>query len=254
MVKKIYPYFILLTLMSFCLSCTEETPVIKEPLKIEIVDTVVNTDTVTITEHIKDTFKIFKLTARNNPRYIDDAFIISVNHDDLKNLNTGNRYRLTVRAFFASVVGESSWDNRTLIRFNDINFLNDKAQIDSCFLKLHVFFQNGCNSNDCRPLGENLLSIHPISNEWKEHEVTWTNQPAFETNTEIRTSKVITPSDTLLTLNITDIAKYWQENNNYGLLIKMTNENSLERIVEFYSSDYLNENLRPQLTLYYHED
>jgi len=238
------------------MGCTNEKVIENEVLDTVIVDTVVVSDTIINEEVVTDTLQVLRSELRNDAQYIDDAFLISLNHNDLKNENTGDRYRLTVRSFYAAIVGETSWDNRILMRFNDMEFINSSAQIDSAILTLYVYYQDGCNSNDCVPLGNNLLGFYPLVRAWDEQSVTWENQPEWNTEVEVKSTEAIGNSDTYFSIDIAPVVQYWLDEENYGMMIKLLDEDNIdfvEKVVEFYSSDHADEELRPQLTLYYHE-
>ncbi len=87
--------------------------------------------------------------------------------------------------------------------------------------------------------GNLTVTLHNVTEAWQQNTVCWNNMPACETSI-IRDFKVInSPSDDqILDFDITQQAVDWYEGgDNYGLMLKSTNE-STSNVAWFFSSGY----------------
>jgi hypothetical protein len=162
-------------------------------------------------------------------------------------LNTQNFADHPDFATIAWTNGNDPVTGRSLIEF-DLSQLPAGAVISSASLKLHGYNSPGHGSHSSLS-GSNESIIMQVTSSWDESTVTWDNQP---TVTEVN-QVIIPPHATDMqdyTLDVTNMVLDMKENNNYGMMIKLTTELQYRRMI-FASSDNDDQTKWPELVLTY---
>ena len=99
------------------------------------------------------------------------------------------------------------------------------------------------------------LGLYKVLEEWDEDVITWNNQPTCSIESEY-TRTIYSGSTTGVYkywYNLTDLVQGWLDGSivNYGMMIRDTDESSLDTIASFASSENT-EQYRPKLTVYYY--
>ncbi|MFO7888615.1 MAG: DNRLRE domain-containing protein [Eubacteriales bacterium] len=134
---------------------------------------------------------------------------------------------------------------RTLINI-DVSSLPSNAVIVSSYLELYQDVVWGTENFN--------ISTHKITTSWDLNDVTWNNPPLFNSTAE-STTQIKAGKKTWLSWDIKDITQDWvnENTNNYGILLKKTNESSGETDIACWSSYNSTEpDLRPKLRIKYY--
>ena len=248
--KKYSLLFIILVLVGV-ISCEQEYVVVQEkPDDIILVDTIYTSDTNRINITKIDTS--FKWQSSRTAEAVDDAVLVEVLTSDSKYSSRGRSDFLWTFAWTNNADGEPSYDSRSLIKFNELDLLDENITIDSAFLTLFAYKPVPFTPFG-GPYGANQIRIHRALEMWEENKVNWANQPHFNSLDYIETSNILSTQDSLV-IEVSDHVKGQIETTNYGLLIKNWNEEAPLSSVRFYSSDIADKTLCPYLTVYYHEE
>lgn len=100
---------------------------------------------------------------------------------------------------------------------------------------------------------ENEINVHRVTSNWNadaSNNLTWNSQPSF--SPEIEDYNIVSGSDKWVSWDVTEIAKSWYiTGNNYGLMLKSTNESTTN--TAFWSSDVHDayQNARPKVKIKY---
>ena len=156
------------------------------------------------------------------------------------------------RNTFAGVYAADVWW-RTYIQF-DVSSLPSGAVIEDASLELYYFA--AVSTASAGPIG-----AYKVTSSWNESSITWDDQP---TASSTATDTVIVPAantSSFLSWNITELVEGWRVKNNiynvstrttnYGVMLRDTDESTVEHYKGFHTSDELNANERPKLTITY---
>ena len=161
-----------------------------------------------------------------------DAYVVSTF------LNTNWDYSYTWVGNWGSEI------ERTYIQF-DLSTVPAGAVVDDADLKLYQYNSVGS--------GSFIVGLYQVISGWEESNVTWSNQP--DSSTEAEASRNIYTSTTWRNWDIDDLVKSWLDGSitNYGMLLKATNEASINMKAAFRTSDYtIDTTKRPKLEIDYY--
>ncbi len=95
------------------------------------------------------------------------------------------------------------------------------------------------------------IDLYEVTESWEENTLTWDNQPA--SSNEVEDIQIIPANQTndFVYWYIADLVKGWHEGsiNNYGIVLRDTDESSDDGGVEFFSSDCPTASQRPKLII-----
>jgi RHS repeat-associated protein len=132
---------------------------------------------------------------------------------------------------------------RFYMKFIQMPTMKSADVIVNASIRLHKPYASGTTSN---------VSIHKVTEEWSQSDISWVTQPDFDTDIE---DYVVCKPAGHYTWNITDIVRDWYEAENYGMVFKAQDsveKGTTDNWKQFYSSDYnLSTNDIPVLTIYY---
>ena len=151
--------------------------------------------------------------------------------------NFGNIGDLAVAVRSTDAIDVYTFD-RSLLAF-DLATLPEGAEIDTATLEL---YQKG--STGAVPV---TIRAFPVTAAWTESEVTWDNQPTFDTSRS--TSATLDATDGYKSWDVTELAREWLAGNGYGVILHGP-ELPPVMLRVFHSVD-LNEFI-PRLTVTYH--
>jgi hypothetical protein len=161
-----------------------------------------------------------------------DAYVVSTF------LNTNWDYS------YAWVGNWGSEIERTYIQF-DLSTVPTGAVVDDADLILYQYNSVGS--------GSFTVGLYQVISGWEESNITWSNQPNSSTGAEA-TRNVYT-STAWRNWDIDDLVKGWLDGSiiNYGMLLKATNEASINMKAAFHTSDYTSDtSKRPKLEIDYY--
>lgn len=154
-----------------------------------------------------------------------DATLREANPDD----NYGDRDFLVTGTQIAG-------DSNGLLKF-DLTSL--PYPIQKVTLKLYNVYGSGHDDTG-------LTKIYKVMSDWDEQNVTWNNQPIYDSN--VQASQSITNTDGWVSIDITSLYKSWKTTSaNYGMMIDT--EGTTYPPGRFYTSDYIEESLKPFLEI-----
>jgi hypothetical protein len=134
---------------------------------------------------------------------------------------------------------------RTYLQF-DLSTIPAEAVIEHAVLKLYQFDIIG--SEDFS------VGLYPVTSSWEEDEITWSNQPGSSSEAE-DTCTIPSTISIWRDWDIDDLVRGWLEGSitNYGMLLKATNEASINTKAGFRTSDYsVDISIRPLLGIEYY--
>jgi len=215
------------------------------------VDTFFTEERITINETIINETRFFSFKTSPTQDAIDDSDFSELLTSDLRFRPNGRRTVMGVFAWTNNSGGEPSFDGRSIIRFNELDLLDNNILLDSAFI---TFFVTPPTSSTIHgPHGENNVNIHVVEQDWNESEVAWETQPPFDANVFIKTDVITTENDSIRE-NVTSFVQEMITTNNHGFILKNSQEDRPLSSVRFYTSNHEETNKRPYLTLYYHEE
>ncbi|RUA31717.1 MAG: hypothetical protein DSY76_01190 [Bacteroidetes bacterium] len=139
---------------------------------------------------------------------------------------------------------------RSVIDFQPQLYLPAGAQLTSATLRLYGITVSGYGFGQHSSLsGSNACWIERVVSPWYESTVTWATQPQTTTLNRVSLAQS-TSNSQVYTVNVTQLVLDMLQNpqNNYGFMIKLKNEQYYRRM-NFYSSDYAIDSLRPELEI-----
>ena len=163
-----------------------------------------------------------------------DAYVLSYYPD----INFGSSVVLEVG-------NRSSSPGRTYLQF-DLSSVPEGARIIDAYLKLYQFTSYG--------LGSFTVGLYQVTSNWGEDYITYNNQPDSSTEAEA-SCKIYAGTAWKSWDYIDELVKNWFDGSitNYGLLLKATNETSINNEAAFRSSDYtINPSQCPKLEIHYY--
>jgi len=176
------------------------------------------------------------VTIQPNPTAAKDAYLWSPNPDS----NLGDFQYLCVGL---SAVNQIA---RSYLQF-DLSSIPGTAVIDWAYVA--IYYYSG-SSAVATPIG-----IYSVNSSWSESTITWNNQPTSAATAEYTYTMPASPINTFYTWSIKDLVQGWIDGSitNYGVLLKDTNESTVEAWKCFYSSDWGTASQRPKLTISYYD-
>ena len=139
---------------------------------------------------------------------------------------------------------------RSVIDFYPQAWLPTGAQLTSATLTLYGLTTNGYGFGQHDPLsGSNACWLERVVTNWNENTVTWNTQPQTTTLNRVSIPQS-TSGNQNYSIDVTQLVIDMLQNPlmNYGFMIKLQNEQYYRRM-NFYSSDYLVDSLRPELKI-----
>ena len=131
---------------------------------------------------------------------------------------------------------------RSYLQF-DLSDVPPNAVILDANLGLYNYYSYGLTSI---PIG-----LYTVTESWAEDTITWDNQPSSSSEvTDIQILPTI-QTDNFVHWQIGDLVKGWREESiaNYGMVLRHTDESSVDDIKWFFSSDYSTAINRPKLII-----
>lgn len=121
------------------------------------------------------------------------------------------------------------------------------ARIVSARLGLYYYQTTGSGA---APIG-----AYAVLGSWNESTIIWNNQPTCATAPEDTVNVPSAPTSSFLYWYITDLVQSWCDGslNNYGVMLRDTNESTVESWKSFFSSNRLIPGQRPVLIIYYYD-
>jgi hypothetical protein len=173
------------------------------------------------------------ITLQPGPEGIDgtvSSAYPSTNYGDLLYSVIGN---------FISAIG------RTYIEFKPLT-IPANARVVNANLKLYQYNTFGTDNF--------TIGLYKITGDWDESTITWNLQPTSSTDAEI-TINITAGVTTWKSWDIDTLVQGWLDGtiNNYGVVLKDTDESSVDTYISFYTSDYtIDTTKRPKLEIYYY--
>jgi len=195
--------------------------------------TVIKDKTISLYCHLTHAF-ILHIILKPSPEEGKDAYVLS----SYPNRNFGSEEELMV-AYRNSTTG------RIYIQF-DLSAIPEGARVTDANLKLYQFGYGGL-------VGSFTVGLYQVTNKWREDIITYDNQP--DSSTEPETTCNIQAHFSLETWNHIDaLVQGWLDGiENYGMLLKATNEMSIDNSAGFRSSDYTYDTTKhPKLEIDYY--
>ncbi|MEA1959383.1 MAG: DNRLRE domain-containing protein [Chloroflexota bacterium] len=136
---------------------------------------------------------------------------------------------------------------RTYAQF-DLSSIPSTAVVTSASMGLYYYAQSGTAT--AGPVG-----VYRVTSDWIDTEVTWSDQPtavAGPSDTEVMPAVA---TNDFVWWDIVDLVRDWHDGSidNYGVLLKDTDESTFEGYKKFYASDWGTANQRPKLTIDYYD-
>jgi len=156
-----------------------------------------------------------------------------------KNENYGSNEHLFIGRFDGDT-------ERALLQF-DVNDIPVNSVIMSADLQLYQYITWGS-------LDSFAIGAHRITSSWQLDAVTWNTNTTFNSS-PVNTIEVFPTAGTWLSWDIGNLLQKWvnKSTNNYGVLLKKTNEGSGGTDISCWTSRYTdNPNLRPKLEISYY--
>jgi hypothetical protein len=153
-----------------------------------------------------------------------------------------NNYALL---FYTGVGNSASTIVRTYIQF-DLSSIPADAIVTDADLKLYQYSANGTDNF--------TVGLHKITSAWDESTIDWDPQPTSSTDAEI-TSSITALATTWRSWDIDTLVQGWLDGTitNYGVVLKDTDESSVNTIAYFFTSDYTTDiTKRPKLEIGYY--
>jgi hypothetical protein len=135
---------------------------------------------------------------------------------------------------------------RSLLQFN-LSSIPDNAIITAAKLQLYQRYAKGS-------LDSFTIGAHRITSSWQLNTVTWNTNTSFNSS-PVDTIEVFPNAGIWLSWNIKNLLQKWVNKsvNNYGVLLKKTNEGSGGTYIVCWAADSTgNPNLRPKLEISYY--
>ena len=134
---------------------------------------------------------------------------------------------------------------RTYIQF-DLSTVPVNAVVVYADLRLYQWFTYGSDNF--------TIGLYGVTGDWDESTITWNLQPTSSADAEI-TNNITAGATTWESWYIDTLVQGWLDGTitNYGMMLKDTDESSVNTAAYFYTSDYTTDTTkRPILTIYYY--
>jgi hypothetical protein len=145
---------------------------------------------------------------------------------------------------YCDVGNNATTIRRTYIKF-DLSTVPANAAVVDADLKLYHY--NGSGTDDF------TIGLYKVTSAWDESTITWNLQPTCSVDAEITSN--ITAAIAWKSWDIDTLVQAWLDGSitNYGVVLKDTNESSVNTIAYFRTSDYTSDtSKRPELVIYYY--
>lgn len=143
--------------------------------------------------------------------------------DDTKLVEAYPNSNYHLQTTFATGYTDSGHRLYSLVRFNDLPTIPNPNHIYAACIRLTTEMDSDASS----------VGVCEVTSDWTSSSVTWGTKPTF--GSIYSTCAVTGASGQYCQFNIKDIAKYWYNTNNYGLLLKATVDTAAYML--WYSSD-----------------
>jgi len=146
---------------------------------------------------------------------------------------------------FTGIGNSASTIVRTYVKF-DLSSIPTDVRVTDADLKLYQYSANGTDNF--------VIGLYKITNDWDESTIDWDPQPTSSTDAEI-TIDITAAAITWKSWDIDTLVQGWLEGTitNYGMVLKDTDESSVNTIAYFYTSDYTTDTTqRPKLEIDYY--
>jgi hypothetical protein len=99
------------------------------------------------------------------------------------------------------------------------------------------------------------IGAYAVLENWNEGSVTWNNQPDFSTTVEYTRTVPASVTNDFVYWSLDDLVEGWVDGtiSNYGLVLKDTDESTVEVWKGFRSSDWGTASERPKLVVHYYD-
>ena len=135
---------------------------------------------------------------------------------------------------------------RMYIQF-DLSSLPSGAVIESASLGLYYFWNEPSSV-------EGPVGVYKVTSDWNESLISWNSQPSFGSAAKSTVTVPAANTSDFVLWDITALVQGWYNSpaTNYGVMLRDTNESTVEGLKQFYSSDCTVANQRPELIIHYH--
>lgn len=136
---------------------------------------------------------------------------------------------------------------RALLQF-DLSAIPRNAIVLEAKLSLYFYANPGFTPQ----IGENAMTIHPITETWEEGEVTWMHQPAFSEHEATYIPASTTPNQDYLDLDVRNLVQemVYFPDANHGFMLRLQEERPYHGLT-FASSDHADASKHPKLVIVY---
>ncbi len=147
--------------------------------------------------------------------------------------------------------GSQYFIQRSLIDFG-VTTLPPNTFLNCAMLSLYGNPTTGHYQNHSSLSGPNESYLQRITSSWDQNTVCWNNQPSYSTQNQVTLSKSYDTLQNYLDIDVTDLMvdMLTYPSSSFGFLLKLVTESQYRSMV-FASSDHVNPDLHPKLTLCY---
>tara|TARA_B110000259_G_scaffold107935_1_gene123647 strand:- start:67 stop:969 length:903 start_codon:yes stop_codon:yes gene_type:complete len=162
---------------------------------------------------------------------------------------SGNNYGTATQNAAYSIPGTRGGvnNNRALIKF-DLSGIPNGSNIISAKLDLYALGAIGTLSGHSGQNNDALLQR--VTQNWNDSTVTWDSQPTATNQNETTLLPSTNPLQDYLNIDVTYLVQDMIDNNNYGFLLKLNNEDTTNALL-FASSNVSDSNKHPKLEVYF---
>jgi hypothetical protein len=147
--------------------------------------------------------------------------------------------------FFSGIGNSTSTIVRMYIKF-DLSSIPANARVVDADLRLYQYSTIGSDNF--------TIGLYGVTGDWDESIIDWDPQPTSSTDAEI-TNNITAGATTWESWDIDTLVQGWLNGTitNYGMVLKDTDESSVNTIAYFYTSDYTTDTTkRPKLEIDYY--
>jgi hypothetical protein len=136
---------------------------------------------------------------------------------------------------------------RAFLQFDFDSIPEDAVVIDA---DLGLYYHRSVGGTVTAPIG-----AYAVLENWNESTLTWNNQPDFSTTIEYTRTVPASVTDDFVYWSLDDLVEAWVDGtlSNYGLVLKDTDESTVEVWKGFHSSDWGTASERPKLVVHYYD-
>jgi len=129
------------------------------------------------------------------------------------------------------ITGGMIYYYRSYLQFDLSNVPGNLRVVGAC-LKLRQIDSSGTANS-------NTIGLYQVTSDWGEYDITWNNQPTSSTVAESSCTVYAGSTGWRTWYNIGDLVKGWFDGSiaNQGMLLKATDETSIDLIAQYLSSD-----------------